>query len=247
MSSRTNFGKELNIFLIIFLGLALAGYFAWNYLAFFENIRYKYFATPPTDERLFILERDEIQPEPRYASFPVEEFAQAVLPPVSPSKIIQPAKTSQHRSTLVIPKISVETPIAFAKDESTKAILKSLEEGVGMYPGSDMPGEPGRAVLLGHSSRASWYNGEYAYIFSLLAKLDVLDEFYVIEKAEDGTTQKYTYTVFAKQFLSPDETNAVLAGPSAPTEMDLITCWPIGSASQRTLIRGSLTKTEILQ
>lgn len=150
--------------------------------------------------------------------------------------------TSGKNYQLVIPKIEVVAPIVAPLGEGNKAVLAGMEEGVALYPGSAQVGSPdGRSIILGHSSRASWYRGDYATIFALLSKLEPLDEFYVV-----GDGKKYTYRVFARQHLTPSETNAILAGPSSGSEIDLITCYPVGSASSRTLVRASLVRVEEL-
>ncbi|OHB21892.1 MAG: hypothetical protein A2939_01325 [Parcubacteria group bacterium RIFCSPLOWO2_01_FULL_48_18] len=76
-------------------------------------------------------------------------------------------------------------------------------------------------------------------MFSLLGELELFDRFYII----DGS-KKHEYIIFSKEFLTPEQTNTVLAGPSAGSEIDLITCWPIGSASKRTLIRAKLVNSQ---
>lgn len=141
---------------------------------------------------------------------------------------------------LVIPKIDVLAPIVIPRGAGNDAVLASMEEGVGLYPGSDEVGTPeSRSIILGHSSRASWYRGEYATVFALLSKLEPLDEFYVV-----GGGKKYTYRVFSKQTLTPRETNQILSGEKSGSEVDLITCYPVGSASARTLVRASLVNVE---
>jgi LPXTG-site transpeptidase (sortase) family protein len=140
---------------------------------------------------------------------------------------------------LSIPKIEVNTPVVIPREVTKQGILASLEEGVGLYPGSAGIGAPGRAVVLGHSSRASWYRGEYAYIFALLHKLEEYDKFYVT-----GGGKKYTYQVFANKVMTPQEANAFLATTPSDSEIDLVTCYPVGSASKRTIIQAKLISVE---
>ena len=121
---------------------------------------------------------------------------------------------------LSIPKIQVNVPIITPKDNTKVGILSSLEEGVGLYPGSVEPGQNGRAIMLGHSSKATWYRGEYAYVFSLLPKLNEGDEVYVTTK-----NKKMTFRVFSKQILTPTDTNKLLATNSNVPEITLITCY----------------------
>ena len=240
MRTTVEWKRELLLFTIIFLGLILAFFVAWNFRALWQNAMYDISDNdrPPVQEQILVVEGENAMSGEEVPT-PVPTNDVSTAPPVTSSaEASMPAHTSQY--ILDIPKIGVHVPIAFPNDSDTDAVLESMERGVSLYPGSSLPGSAGRSVLLGHSSRASWYNGEYATVFSLLEKLNTLDEFYI----EGPNGVKYTYIVFSKQFLSPDEANAILAGPSAPGEVDLVTCWPIGSASERTLIRAKLIGEE---
>lgn len=156
----------------------------------------------------------------------------------SASQIVQ----SGENYHLYIPKIGVSAPIILPKDDSNKSILASLKEGVGFYPGSQLPGETGRSVILGHSSQATWYLGQYGYVFVLLNKLQIGDEFYIVSK-----NKKLMYEVFSNDILTPEETNKILSQtPENKSEVALITCWPIGSDSKRTLIQAKLNHVEKL-
>ena len=163
---------------------------------------------------------------------------QSILDFQNSSKIqIAQSKENYH---LYIPKIGVSAPIVLPKDDSNQNILASLEEGVALYPGSQLPGETGRSVVLGHSSKATWYRGQYAYIFALLSKLQVGDEFYIVLK-----NKKLIYKVFSNDILTPEQTNELLSQtPKNESDAVLITCWPIGSSSMRTLIQAELIRVE---
>lgn len=208
--------RKLNIFLIFFFGFSLFGFFLLNGGAFARNIRYELLLNSP------------------FASSDLKRGEILTVAPAAAS-----AATTTRQFYLEIPKIGVIAPIVIPENTSNKGVLASLEEGVGLYPGSAMPGEAGRAIVLGHSSRASWYRGDYATVFSLLPKLSEGDEFYATAGG-----QKFIYRIYSKKILSPSETNAILAQPIGDSEMDLITCYPIGSASERTLIQAKLVAIE---
>lgn len=209
--------KEINIFLILFFSATFITFIILNGDAFMRDIKYALVLNSPfTDPDL---KQGEILEVP----------------------LAMPSDNTNRSSQLklVIPKINVNVPIVASEGESKKEILSSLEKGVGLYPGSVYPGENGRAVILGHSSRASWYKGEYALVFTLLSKLDPPDEFYVTTKEK-----KYVYQVFAHKTLTPDDTNTLLSGAPVESEIDLITCYPIGGASKRTVIQAKLIRIE---
>ena len=140
---------------------------------------------------------------------------------------------------LFLPRIQVQTPIVAPNDSATKAVLAAMEDGVALYPGSVLPGDAGRAVMLGHSSRASWYRGDYATIFSLLPQMKTGDEIYIV-----GKDKKYVYQVFDKRVLSPSDTNALLSSTVSDSQIALIPCYPIGSASQRNIVLAKLIAAE---
>lgn len=214
--TRLNLKKEITIFLSLFFGISLFLFWLLNGGAYAKELRYNLFLNSP---------------------FAREDLKKGEIVKLANSKT-QIANSFENKNNfeIEIPKINVKAPVVFPKTDTIKDILTSLEYGVGLYPGSKLPGEEGRGVILGHSSRASWYRGDYATIFALLPKLEPGDNFFITYKGK-----KYEYTVLSKQYLTPEETNAILAGPSSGSEIDLITCWPIGSASKRTLIRGKLT------
>lgn len=141
---------------------------------------------------------------------------------------------------LYIPKIGVSAPIILSEENSTESMLKALENGVGLYPEYRLPGQTGRSVILGHSSKATGYKGEYGYVFSLLGKLQKGDEFYVTKG-----NYKLTYKVFSSDILAPNEVDKLISQkPENESVLTLITCWPIGFSSKRTVIQGNLDHIE---
>ncbi len=208
--------RNLVIFLTLFAGTSLFFYLLLNGGAFFKELRYAIFLNSPFVS--YDLKNGEIL-----------RIASAVKLPAG----------ANHQ--LFVPRIQVETPVVSPNDPSTKAILAAMEDGVALYPGSVEPGTSGRVVILGHSSRASWYRGGYATIFSLLPQMKIGDKMFII-----GRNKKYTYEVFDKKILSPNDTNALLASVPGDSQLVLITCYPIGSASQRIIVLSKLVAAESL-
>ena len=139
---------------------------------------------------------------------------------------------------LYIPKIEVLAPVIPFENTSEKNISAVLEKGVGLYVGYQLPGEAGRAVILGHSSKETWYHrdGRYSYNFALLDKLQNGDEIYVVFEGK-----KLIYKVFSNQILTPEKTNEILSqAPKGDSEIALITCWPIGFDFKRVIIQAEL-------
>lgn len=211
--------RELNLFFLAFFGFSLLAYLLLNGGAYWRVARYAIFLNSP------LASADLREGE-------LLEF---------PSQNSGGANVSANGTFLVIPKIEVDAPVIAPRNSSKDGILASLEEGAGIYPGSVSPGETGRLIILGHSSKASWYRGNYAYVFALLNKLEAGDEFYIVTGG-----QKYTYRVFANKVLTPKETNEFLSTKISDSEIDLVTCYPVGSASKRTIIQAKLIDEEAI-
>ncbi|MEX2436530.1 MAG: sortase, partial [Candidatus Paceibacterota bacterium] len=76
---------------------------------------------------------------------------------------------------------------------------------------------------------------DYARIFSLLSVLDIGD---VITVVVDG--KRLRYEVYDTQVMSPDKVNSFVNQPTGDSELILVTCYPIGSASSRTVVSARL-------
>lgn len=221
--------KQANIFLIIFFGMSLFVFFIMNGGAFAANIRYALFLKSPfVEEDLARGDILQIDPAGAASSTPGARAGSREFP--------------KQEYELFVPKISLQTPIVPPASASKESILASMERGVALYPSSNQIGTPsGRSILLGHSSRAPWDRGNFSTIFSLIPKLSVFDEIYVV-----GNGKKYVYQVFSTKILTPSDTNALLSGYASGSELDLITCYPLGSASKRNIVQASLVRVENL-
>ncbi|MBI5221148.1 MAG: sortase [Candidatus Liptonbacteria bacterium] len=214
---------QIIAFLIFFMSFSLVSYLLLDNGATSRDIRYNILLSSPFANSDL---RDE----------PIVALAARLPASVTVPQVLRVLPESGYQ--LVIPKISVSAPIIISSGPSNKSMLESLESGVGLYP-SVLPGVPGRAVILGHSSRASWYKGNYAHVFSLLPRLAVGDAVAVNYR---GTV--YRYQVFATQVLNRDDANRLLSAPTDQSELALITCYPIGSAAQRIVVQARLIGTE---
>lgn len=134
--------------------------------------------------------------------------------------------------SIIIPKINVDAPIIFAQTTSNKEILDQLENGVVHYPESVFPGQTGSAIILGHSSAYPWYKGQYGAIFGLLNYLQTNDEIIVFYQKH-----KYVYRVTNKDVVNK---NTELIAQNTKPQLILISCWPVGTAWKRILIKAEL-------
>lgn len=213
--------EKLNVFLALFFAITLGAFFFLNGQAYMDNI-------------IFDLRTAFGDPAVQITDDPIFNLPTAVAAGAAamPNVTVLPQGAAME---LVIPKIGVRVPIIFPKDPSTKGVLAALEDGVGIYPGSVMPGEKGHTILLGHSSLASWYRGNYARVFSLLNRLSAGDQFMVV-----AGNMKYIYKVISNQVLKPTAADAYMAKPVDGSIVELVTCDPVGSAANRRIVSAVL-------
>lgn len=112
--------------------------------------------------------------------------------------------------------------------------LDLLEEGVGHYPGTALPGAVGNVALAGHRVT---YGKPFNQVEELRAGDAVL-----VETAQAW----YTYRVTSTQVVRPDQVEVIAAVPgdetAVPTErmLTLTTCHPMFSARERFVVHAVL-------
>jgi LPXTG-site transpeptidase (sortase) family protein len=143
-------------------------------------------------------------------------------------------------ATLVIDSIGVRAPIVFGVPDNNDLIYNNLENGVVHYSNTPKPGEPGAAIVLGHSSAYPWYKGDYGAVFALLSKLKVGDRFYV-QYSDNRTfvfqmTQSIIFNPFENDQRLSDIENA------SGSSIILISCYPVGTNYKRIAIQAQLVQ-----
>ena len=141
---------------------------------------------------------------------------------------------SEKPNSILIPKIEIEAPLIFSETPSND-LIDELNRGVAHYPESDLPGEQGETIFLGHSAPLWWPKTRYGWIFTDLKNLESGDEIYIFFK-----NCEYIYIVSEKYFLDrgqelPDLTNS-------KSVLVLISCWPPGKDTKRIAVRAELEK-----
>jgi LPXTG-site transpeptidase (sortase) family protein len=129
--------------------------------------------------------------------------------------------------SLYIPKIGVMAPIVIEDSEDKEVLLKSLDKGVLLFPGSVEPGNVGSTVILGHSSGAIW-SGGYKSVFSLINKLEKGDLVKVYFNNEE-----FVYRVSKLNILSVEKLDEVVGDSNGTNTLFLSSCWPIGTPWSR--------------
>lgn len=135
--------------------------------------------------------------------------------------------------TIIIPKINVNAPLVYIKDESNNAILQAIQNGVGHYPGTALPGRNGNAFFTGHSSYYWWSEGKYNQVFALLHNLEAGDLIYIYYQGE-----KYIYRATNKVVVLPTDVHVL--DPTPTPTLSLMTCTPIGTNLKRLIVHADL-------
>lgn len=113
-------------------------------------------------------------------------------------------------------------------------IQEELTETIVHYAGSADIGKWGNTVLVGHSSQYELPNQKQDNIgnaFKLLPLLEKDDIFYLIERVK-GEYKIYPYKVTKKSIVEPSDAE-ILKQNNQGNKATLITCYPIGSSTQR--------------
>lgn len=201
-----------------------------NLPTFVKAITYPFTHSEEEDNELLTQQYRDIYGYEKHPEFmAAAEAAARATPSMFP--IASPAP-SAFQATISIPKINISAPVLQVKDTSDAAILETLKNGTVLYPGSANPGQPGSAVILGHSSSTFPWT-KYSAIFSLLDKLQPNDLIYV---TVNGT--EHIYRVQAVHKGSAQQLiDAGLGG-----DLVVATCWPIGTDSNRMAVSAALVK-----
>lgn len=146
-----------------------------------------------------------------------------------PSAPFEPRLTKITHYTLSIPKLKIENAVV---EIGGLDIKKKLIQ----YPGTANPGQPGNAVIFGHSVLPQLFNPKYYLtIFSTLPTLESGDEILV---NFDGVIYKYRVEEMVE--VPPDDTS-VLEQRYDDSYLTLITCVPPGTYLRRLIVRGRLS------
>lgn len=149
--------------------------------------------------------------------------------------VIDPNSTAvSSEPRLIIPKINVDVPVVYNVGYDHKSQMDAMQHGVAHFaiPGANsVPGQLGNVVLSGHSSNDLFDPGDYKFIFAQLDKLQTGDSIYL-----HFQSVRYTYTVFKEEVVKPTNVGSLLGMEDKPY-LTLITCTPLGTATNRLLIK----------
>lgn len=143
------------------------------------------------------------------------------------SKVLYPQRPDigEHIGDLDIPELEISLSIVHGTGD------EQLEEGVGHYAGSVLPGESDHSILSGHRDT----------VFRGLKDIELKDD--IIISTSAGT---FTYQV-VDTYIVDAEDETVIQPADEPT-LSLTTCYPfdfVGNAPKRFIVEADLTDYEL--
>jgi LPXTG-site transpeptidase (sortase) family protein len=156
--------------------------------------------------------------------------------PIAIEQIEQPTADEpvDMRPRIVVPAVGVDAPVTYGMTSVQDTdVQRALEHGVLHFGGAPLPGQPGNAVYVGHSSNQPWSPGDYKFVFILLDKLQEKDLIYLYYEGV-----RYAYEVTGKKVVKPADVS-VLEGSTHPIAT-FITCTPLGTNLNRLVVSAKL-------
>lgn len=127
-------------------------------------------------------------------------------------------------------KVEIKAPVVEGIDK------EDLKNGIGHHPDSVWPSEKGNVVLAGHNFDLDADN-PFGKVFISLRLVEIGDE---VEIVYEG--KKYTYEVFKKETLKPDDES--LFGQSDEWLLTFYTCDPPYTDWKRLVLQAKLVRIE---
>ncbi len=238
-------GRPLRLFDWLLLTIEVAGALVVGWLVL-QYVYTAYFDTAP--RRLSPLGRQAVTPNPTrqpasvLATTPTATRFAEVLPPmvgeplagesrptppvVPPTATATPTVDPQLLlpARLRIPVMFLDSPVHEVQVNMGKWEVSPMQ--IGHHEGTANPGELGNVVLAGHRDINS-------ALFRELDRLQPGDSVFV-----SNSLREYRYIVQESLVVGPDHTEVML--PTADKRVTLITCTPIGLATQRLIVTALL-------
>lgn len=137
--------------------------------------------------------------------------------------------TPVEAPAFVYEKLGISAPIEWNVPYSTGNVKTALQSGLGHIGGSALPGNPGTAIITGHSSNLAWAKGDYKTIFAPLLKSQLDDTFRIVYN-----NQTFAYKVTQVYEVDPGKIE-ILSG-TENVHIRLITCTPLGTDKRRLIV-----------
>jgi len=158
--------------------------------------------------------------------------------PAKPSSLPLINYNLDKQAELSIPKLGVKAPVIWSRTPDT--FEEDLDNGLVHYPGTSLPGQVGVTYISGHSSNYAWRQSAYNHVFARLNELNPGDEFFINLYRADDSMLTLRYIVYEKNKYKPDD-QAQFLGTGDDSVVNLSTCWPLGTTSERYVVSARLT------
>jgi len=172
----------------------------------------------------------------------MEISPQISLSPTLPV-VVDPLKQKEFpliekENSLEIQKLGLEVPLVFAKSIEIKDMKQDLKSGAVVYPGSNLPGQEGKLIVLGHSAPPGWPKIRYDWVFSKLGELGTGDSVLI-----NFDYHQYKFKVINKVFLEKGQALPENNSDNSKQFLYLVTCWPPGKDFKRLVVEAELSLT----
>lgn len=151
-----------------------------------------------------------------------------------------PTGAGKMKVNISIPAIKVNAPLVWTENTEEKTIERDLTRGVIHFPGTAIPGQVGNVFVTGHSSDYFWQKSPYRDVFKKLDKLAIGNEVTFTFTLANGKKYEARYALQEKMIVAPSDRS--LLSPTATPTLTLVTCYPIGSNTDRLAWRGTLVQ-----
>jgi LPXTG-site transpeptidase (sortase) family protein len=148
----------------------------------------------------------------------------------------QPKTKTANPERIVIPKISVDSPIGNPAGRDVKTLDEALLHGVVRYPDSAKLGENSNMLLFGHSTTFKRVINPAYKAFNGLKDLSMGDEVYV-----DSATERHVYKVTSVSLLK--DSDAKVEFTAGKRKLTLSTCNTFGKKEERFVVEADFIKT----
>lgn len=216
-------------FLSIIIGLICLGMVVWPLVSWQISFAFGDFdqgeiVSPVPDLKSFSVAQGQL---PRASGFGLILIGASNILPSSPPP---PAFSGLDKRTF-IDQFSLSIPKLGIEQARVKVDVDKIDDALGLFPGTALPGEDGNAFVSGHSVLPQFFNPEdYKKIFSTLPELEEGDEVLV-----NIAGVEYLFLVETKKVVAPDDVS-VLGPPTAGKYLTLMTCVPPGTSLKRLIV-----------
>lgn len=170
-------------------------------------------------------------------------FVDNPLPAVEQVEEVPASPSSDLEARVHIDRLGIDVPIVWSGSTDKEALEADLQRGAIRYPGTVEPGNAGNAFITAHSSDYPWNPGEYKQAFADLGKLEQGDDDIYVTYYKDGEpVQRAQFRVAFKEIVRADDTRMI--EQTEKPEMTLVTCWPIGTAWRRLMVKTELVEIQ---